>query len=55
MYTVFVTLDVHSDKIDDFVEAITSNAEASLRVVDGTHENTFARPITLSSITGEQP
>jgi autoinducer 2-degrading protein len=31
MYTLFVTLDVHPDKVDDFVEAITTNATASLR------------------------
>jgi (4S)-4-hydroxy-5-phosphonooxypentane-2,3-dione isomerase len=31
MYTLFVTLDVHLDKLDDFVEAITANAAASLR------------------------
>lgn len=31
MYTLFVTLDVHPDKLDEFVEAISVNAEASLR------------------------
>ena len=31
MYTLFVTLDIHPDKLDDFVDAITTNAEASLR------------------------
>jgi (4S)-4-hydroxy-5-phosphonooxypentane-2,3-dione isomerase len=103
MYTLFVTLDVHPDKLDDFVAAITTNAAASLLdepgclafdvhqdietptrfhlyeiyvdedafriahrgaphyarwqdaaemcVVDGSHKNTFARPIRLGSIT----
>jgi autoinducer 2-degrading protein len=31
VYTLFVTLDVHADKLDEFVEAITTNAAASLR------------------------
>jgi autoinducer 2-degrading protein len=31
MYTLFVTLDVRSDKLDEFVEAITTNAAESLR------------------------
>jgi autoinducer 2-degrading protein len=31
MYTLFVTLDVHPDRLDDFVEAITTNAAVSLR------------------------
>jgi (4S)-4-hydroxy-5-phosphonooxypentane-2,3-dione isomerase len=31
MHTLFVTLDVHRDKLDDFVDAITTNATASLR------------------------
>ena len=31
MYTLFVTLDVHPDKLDRFVEAIAANAAASLR------------------------
>jgi autoinducer 2-degrading protein len=31
MYSLFVTLDVHADKLDDFVAAITTNAAASLR------------------------
>jgi len=31
MYTLFVTLDVHADKVDEFVDAITTNAAASLR------------------------
>lgn len=31
MYTLFVTLDVHADKLDDFVDAISVNAAASLR------------------------
>jgi autoinducer 2-degrading protein len=102
MYTLFVTLDVHPDKLDDFVDAITTNAAASLReepgclafdvhqdiqtptrfylyeiyvdedafevahrgaahyarwreaakvcVVEGSHKNTFARPVRLGSI-----
>ena len=96
--TLFVTLDVHEDKLDEFVDAITVNAAASLRdelgclafdvhqdiavplvylyeiyvdedafriahrsaphytrwqaaakrcVVEGSHTNTFARPIRL--------
>jgi autoinducer 2-degrading protein len=101
VYTVFVTLDVHADKLDEFVNAITVNAAASLRdepgclafdvhqdaetpnrfylyeiytdedafrvghrsaphyarwqeaarvcVVDGSHRNTFARPIRLGT------
>ena len=35
MYTLFVTLDVHPDKLDDFVEAIAANAAASLREESG--------------------
>jgi (4S)-4-hydroxy-5-phosphonooxypentane-2,3-dione isomerase len=31
MYTLLVTLDVHPHKLDDFIEAITANAAASLR------------------------
>jgi len=31
MYTLFVTLDIHPDKLDGFVDAITLNAAASLR------------------------
>ena len=31
MYTLFVTLDVHPDKLDEFVDAISVNAAASLR------------------------
>ena len=31
MYTLFVTLDVHAETIDEFVDAITTNAAASLR------------------------
>ncbi len=31
MYTLFVTLDVHADRLDEFVDAITTNAAASLR------------------------
>ena len=31
MFTLFVTLDVHEDKLDEFVDAITVNAAASLR------------------------
>ncbi|GFG53023.1 antibiotic biosynthesis monooxygenase [Mycolicibacterium agri] len=31
MYTLFVTLDVHADKLDEFIAAITTNATASLR------------------------
>jgi (4S)-4-hydroxy-5-phosphonooxypentane-2,3-dione isomerase len=31
MYTLFVTLDVHPGRLDDFVEAIATNAAASLR------------------------
>lgn len=31
MYSLFVTLDVHADRIDQFLEAITVNAAASLR------------------------
>jgi autoinducer 2-degrading protein len=31
MYTLFVTVDVQPDKIDEFVTAITENAAASLR------------------------
>jgi autoinducer 2-degrading protein len=31
MYTLFVTLDVHPDKLAEFVDAITTNAAASLR------------------------
>lgn len=31
MYTLFVMLDVHADKLDEFVDAITTNAVASLR------------------------
>lgn len=106
MYTLFVTLDVHPDRRDDFIEAITTNAAASLRdepgcltfdvhqdietptrfylyeiytdedafriahrgaphyarwqdaakvcVVSGSHKNTFARPITPSSINAAQ-
>ncbi|MDV3123937.1 antibiotic biosynthesis monooxygenase [Mycobacterium sp. 21AC1] len=43
-YTVFVTLDVHTDKIDDFLDAIHANATASLRdepgcLVFDVHEN----------------
>lgn len=101
MYTLFVTLDVHADKLDEFVDAITANAAASLRdepgclafdvhqddetptrfylyeiyadedafrvghrsaphyaqwqeaakvcVIDGSHRNTFARPIRLGT------
>ena len=101
MYTLFVTLDVHEDKLDEFIDAITVNAAASLRdelgclafdlhqdiatptrfylyeiyvdedafridhrsaphyarwqaaakrcVVEGSHTNTFARPIRLGS------
>ncbi|MGW5150473.1 putative quinol monooxygenase [Rhodococcus koreensis] len=30
-YTVFVTLDGHSDHLDDFIDGITENARASLR------------------------
>lgn len=30
MYTLFVTMDVRPDKIDEFVDAITENAAASL-------------------------
>jgi autoinducer 2-degrading protein len=103
MYTLFVTLDVHRYKLDDFIEAIATNAAASLRdepgclafdvhqdietptrfyryeiyvdedafridhrsaphyahwqeaakacVIDGSHKNTFARPVRLGSIT----
>jgi (4S)-4-hydroxy-5-phosphonooxypentane-2,3-dione isomerase len=101
MHTLFVTLDVHPDKLDDFIDAITANATASLRdepgclvfdvhrdietptrfylyeiyadesafriahrsaphyagwqeaakvcVVDGSHTNTFARPVRLGN------
>jgi (4S)-4-hydroxy-5-phosphonooxypentane-2,3-dione isomerase len=101
MYTLFVTLDVHPGRLDEFVEAIATNAAASLRdepgclafdvhqdietqtrfylyeiyvdedafrivhrgtphyarwqeaakvcVVEGSHKNTFARPIRLSN------
>ncbi|MCV7287571.1 antibiotic biosynthesis monooxygenase [Mycolicibacterium wolinskyi] len=31
MYTLFVTLDIRPDRIDEFIEAITVNATASLR------------------------
>ena len=31
MFTLFVTLDVHTDKIGEFIAAISANAEASLR------------------------
>ena len=31
VYTLFVTLDVHEDKLDEFVDAITVNAAVSLR------------------------
>ncbi len=31
MYTLFVTVDVKPDKVDEFLAAITVNAEASLR------------------------
>lgn len=31
MFTLFVTLDVNPDKLDDFLAAIAVNAEASLR------------------------
>lgn len=31
MYTLFVTVDVRPEKVDEFVEAITANAESSLR------------------------
>ena len=31
MYTLFVTVDVQPDKIDEFVAAITANAQASLQ------------------------
>lgn len=31
MFTLFVTFDVHADKLDEFVDAITVNAAASLR------------------------
>lgn len=31
MFTLFVTVDVRDDKVDEFVEAITINAKASLR------------------------
>lgn len=31
MYTLFVTLDVHPDKVAEFVDAMTVNAAASLR------------------------
>ena len=102
MYTLFVTLDVRPGKLDDFVDAITLNAEASLRdelgclafdvhqdienptrfylyeiyvdedafrithrgaahyarwqeaakecVVDGSHQNTFARPVRIGAV-----
>ncbi len=30
MYTVIVTLDVHPDKIDEFIDAIAVNSKASL-------------------------
>lgn len=101
MFILFVTMDVHDNKVDEFISAIRANAEASLRdepgclrfdvhqdeidptrfylyeiysdedafrvahrnaphyarfqaaakhcVVDGTHQNTFARPITLTT------
>jgi (4S)-4-hydroxy-5-phosphonooxypentane-2,3-dione isomerase len=101
MFSLFVTLDVHPDKLDDFVAAIEANATASLRdepgclvfdvhqavdsltrfylyevyvdedafrtahrnaphyakwqaaarvcVVEGSHRNTFARPVRLGS------
>lgn len=35
MFTLFVTLDVHVERVDDFVTAITSNAVASLREESG--------------------
>lgn len=35
MYTLFVTLDVHPDKVDEFVDAISVNAAASLRDESG--------------------
>ncbi|AKS34330.1 putative quinol monooxygenase [Mycolicibacterium goodii] len=99
MYSLFVTLDVHRDRLPEFVDAIMANAAASLRdepgclvfdvhqdaerptrfylyeiytdedafrtahrsaphyarwqkaakvcVVEGSHQNTFARPIRL--------
>jgi (4S)-4-hydroxy-5-phosphonooxypentane-2,3-dione isomerase len=102
MYSLFVTLDVHPEKLDEFVDAITTNAAASLHhepgclafdvhrdaeiptrfylyeiyvdedafrighrqaphyarwqqaakvcVVEGSHKNTFARPVKLGSI-----
>lgn len=31
MFTLFVTVDVRDDKIDEFLDAITTNAAASLR------------------------
>ncbi|WP_396921155.1 putative quinol monooxygenase [Mycolicibacterium sp.] len=31
MYTLFVTLDVHADRVAEFLDAITVNATASLR------------------------
>lgn len=31
MYTLFVTMDVHPDKVDEFVAAMTVNATSSLR------------------------
>ena len=31
MFTLFVTVDVHVDKLDEFVNAISVNAAASLR------------------------
>jgi (4S)-4-hydroxy-5-phosphonooxypentane-2,3-dione isomerase len=35
VYTLFVTLDVHPDKVDEFVDAISVNAAASLRDESG--------------------
>jgi (4S)-4-hydroxy-5-phosphonooxypentane-2,3-dione isomerase len=31
VFTVFVTVDVHPDRVEKFLRAITTNAEASLR------------------------
>ncbi len=35
MYTLFVTLDVHPGKLEEFVDAIRTNAAASLRDEQG--------------------
>jgi autoinducer 2-degrading protein len=49
MYTLFVTLDVHPDKLAEFVDAIVTNATASLRDEPGCLTFDVHQDITIST------